>query len=75
MNEEQNLGETFLQAFYDHHCAGDAVHKFDLIRKYFFDNEEIMVTGNNDKENLAVLEYFVLDKFGFNLTIEQINIE
>lgn len=63
--EEQDLGETFLQAFYDHHYAEDVVHKIELIRKYFFDNEEMMVTANNDKEELAALEYFILDKFGF----------
>lgn len=70
--EEQDLGETFLQAFYDHHYAEDVVHKIELIRKYFFDNKEMMVTANNDKGELAALEYFVLDKFGF--TEQTINV-
>jgi hypothetical protein len=65
MEEEQDLGEVFLQAFYDHHCAEDVVHKIVLIRKYFFDNKEMMVTANNDKGELTALEYFVLDQFGF----------
>ena len=64
-DEEQDLGETFLQAFYDHHCAKDVVPKIELIRKYFFDNEEMMVTAIDDKGELAALEYFILDKFGF----------
>ena len=74
MEEEQDLGETFLQAFYDHHCAEDVVHKIELIRKYFFDNEEMMVTAISDKGELTALEYFILDKYGFtNQTIKGYN--
>lgn len=65
-----NLGQIFLQSFYDQHYADDVNHKLELLKQYFFKNKELCTTSSSDKQELAVLEYSILEEFGFNKEFE-----